>query len=237
MADSLPKQDPANGKPLQRLLIVDDDPNDLELCLGSLRNSPEFRSRHCVDPRGLRPPVARTGCRHGALRFPHEGLDRNGRRIARRAVFGLAYAADPSHRNPGRRTRRRLHQARRHRLRPERPNRAPAGRHSSRAGGATPCATRRFAAASALNESEERFRTLVETAPEAIVLVEATTAFVDCNDNALTALRIQPRRAPAAHPIRFSAPTSTRGSIQLPPSSDISAWRPGSTCRLRMDLP
>ncbi len=43
-----------------------------------------------------------------------------------------------------------------------------------------------IAAARALKESEERYRVLVENAPEAIVVLDGTTArFVDCNENAL----------------------------------------------------
>jgi two-component system cell cycle sensor histidine kinase/response regulator CckA len=45
--------------------------------------------------------------------------------------------------------------------------------------------------AQALGESEARFRTLVENAPEAIVVLDVETGlFVDCNDNALRLFRL-----------------------------------------------
>jgi PAS domain S-box-containing protein len=46
-------------------------------------------------------------------------------------------------------------------------------------------------AEAALKESEQRYRVLVENAPEAIVVVDAETRrFVDCNDNALRLFRV-----------------------------------------------
>ena len=60
-------------------------------------------------------------------------------------------------------------------------------------------------ATQALRESEERYRTLVENAPEAIVVIDAETKrFVDCNDNALRLFRVTRAELVSRTPADFS---------------------------------
>ena len=107
----------------------------------------------------------------------------------------------------------------RNRLRAEKPARPPARRASA---GRERNASLREAeekAVQALRESEERYRTLVENAPEAIVVLDVEkNRFIDCNDNALRLfrmtrrelLRARPGRSKPRHPTRRAGRRTSR---------------------------
>jgi diguanylate cyclase (GGDEF)-like protein/PAS domain S-box-containing protein len=72
--------------------------------------------------------------------------------------------------------------------------------------------TDRLAAESALRESEERFRTLVEHAPEAIVVLDPETGcFADVNENATRLFGLPRAALLALGPIELSAPVQPDG--------------------------
>ena len=69
-----------------------------------------------------------------------------------------------------------------------------------------------IAAVRALRESEERYRILVENAPEAIVVVDGKTAtFVDCNENALRLFGLSKAQLLKSSPANLSAPRQFDG--------------------------
>jgi diguanylate cyclase (GGDEF)-like protein/PAS domain S-box-containing protein len=72
--------------------------------------------------------------------------------------------------------------------------------------------TERVAAESALRESEERFRTLVEHAPEAIVVLDPDTGrFADVNENATRLFGLPRAALLALGPVELSAPVQPDG--------------------------
>ncbi|MFZ1206490.1 MAG: response regulator [Candidatus Acidiferrales bacterium] len=185
MSDSLPKQDLANSKPPLRLLMVDDDPNDLEICLRSLQKSDlNFEA------------VTATTREEFVRQLREQDVDMvlsDYRMKGWTGVDAVSIVAQ---------------------IRPRIPLILLSGTLGDELAvdciksGVTdyvlkdqmarlPVAIRRaqeartlrdaeIAAVRALKESEERYRILVENAPEAIVVVDATTGkFVDCNENAL----------------------------------------------------
>ena len=80
--------------------------------------------------------------------------------------------------------------------------------------------TDRKYAEQALRESEERYRTLVEHAPEAIVVLDVDACrFVDANRNACALFGMRPELLLAADPVELSPPTQPDGR-----SSQDVAW-------------
>jgi diguanylate cyclase (GGDEF)-like protein/PAS domain S-box-containing protein len=73
--------------------------------------------------------------------------------------------------------------------------------------------TDRIAAEAAQRESEERYRTLVEHAPEAIVVLDPDSGhFVDVNENATRLFRLPRAALLAVGPLELSAPVQLDGS-------------------------
>ena len=71
----------------------------------------------------------------------------------------------------------------------------------------------RKAAEAAIRESEARYRTLVENAPEAIVVLDVDqNRFVECNDNAVRFFKMSRSELLAAGPERISAPEQADGT-------------------------
>jgi PAS domain S-box-containing protein len=72
--------------------------------------------------------------------------------------------------------------------------------------------TDRVAAVTALRESEDRYRTLVEHAPEAIVILDADTCLiVDANPNACALFDLPPERLLGSNPVELSPPVQPNG--------------------------
>ncbi len=73
--------------------------------------------------------------------------------------------------------------------------------------------TARKASEAAIRESEARYRTLVEHAPEAIVVLDMDTGrFVECNENAVRFFKMTRDELLAVGPQQISAPTQQDGS-------------------------
>lgn len=74
----------------------------------------------------------------------------------------------------------------------------------------------RKATEKALHESEERFRTLVEHAPEAIVVIDVETLrFVDANHNAQRLFGLSREAMTEVGPLEVSAPEQSLGALSL----------------------
>jgi PAS domain S-box-containing protein len=71
----------------------------------------------------------------------------------------------------------------------------------------------RARAEQALRDSEARYRTLVESAPELIVLLDrASGHYVDANENALRFFGVTRERLPELKPLDLSAPLQAHGA-------------------------
>ena len=89
-------------------------------------------------------------------------------------------------------------------------------------------------AGEAVRESEARFRTLVENAPEAIVVLDMEKGmFVDCNDNALRLFRLTRNELMEHGPGDLSPPFQPDGRHSAIAASE---WMDGAsgTCRVRI---
>lgn len=76
--------------------------------------------------------------------------------------------------------------------------------------------TERKHAAMELRESEERFKTLVEHAPEAVVLFDADLGrFVDANENALRLFATSRDELFTRHPAAFNSPTQSDSRLSI----------------------
>ncbi len=70
--------------------------------------------------------------------------------------------------------------------------------------------------ADAFHESEERFKTLVEHAPEAIVLLDVDAGrFVDANENALRLFELSRDQLLKMHPVEVSPPSQPDGRSSM----------------------
>jgi diguanylate cyclase (GGDEF)-like protein/PAS domain S-box-containing protein len=79
----------------------------------------------------------------------------------------------------------------------------------------------RVRAEQALRDSEARYRTLVESAPELIVLIERQSGhFVDANENALRFFGVSRDRLPDLKPQDLSAPVQSHSSEPAAPFAD-----------------